>query len=318
MRLLPLLLLLTHAALAQTTWRAATEYPAASIAGEGLAHFGAALEQRTAGQLRLEPRYDGPDGLRSATIPDAVADGQLEVGDALGGALTALDPAFQLSSLPFLALSIEDSWRLYQAARATYANAFAAHGQRLLYATPRPASGIWSRAPITNAISLQGLALRTYDDAGAQVFRAAGAKPVVVPIADTAQQLQQGNVDAVLTSGDTGAGEQLWDVARYFLAVGYAMPLSFATVSTAAYERLTPEQRLAVDAAAAETEAGQWHGLRDRTAKTYDTMRLHGVEITAPDPALTTELALVSADVTTAWLRDAGPEAAAALDAYRR
>ncbi len=318
MRLLLLLLLLTHAAVAQTTWHGATEYPAASIAGEGLAHFAAAVEQRTAGQLRLEPRYDGPDGLRSATIPEAVADGRIEVGDALGGAITGLDPIFQLSSLPFLATTVEDAWRLYQAARPAYIRAFAEHGQRLLYATPRPASGIWSRAPVTGSMSLQDLTLRTYDEAGAQVFRAAGARPVVVPIADTAQRLDDGSVDAVLTSGDTGAGEQLWTEARYFLAIGYAMPLSFTTVSAAAYERLPPEQRLAVDEAAAELDADQWRGLLDRIEQTYKAMRLHGVEITEPDAGMAAELALASAHVTEEWLRRAGPEADAVLNAYRK
>ena len=321
-RFLSLLLLahaaLGHAAFAQTIWRGATEYPAASVAGEGLARLAAILEQRTAGQLRLEPRYDGPDGLRSATIPTAVAEGRLEVGDALGGAITALDPIFQLSSLPFLAPTVADGWRLYQAARPAYVRAFAAHGERLLYATPRPASGLWSRAPVTGLVALQDLTLRTYDEAGAQVFRAAGARAVVVPIADTAQRLDDGSVDAVLTSGDTGVGEQLWNDARYFLAIGYAMPLSFTTLSAAAYERLPPEQRRAVDEAAAELDADQWRGLLERVQQTYKAMRLHGVEITEPDAGMAAELALASANVTEAWLRGAGPEAAAVLDAYRR
>ena len=76
-------------------------------------------------------------------------------------------------------------------------------------------------------------------------------------------------MDAVLSSGDTGAGEQLWNDARYFLAIGYAMPLSFTTVSarclSSACRRSSAWPWIE---AAAELDADQRRGLLDRIEQT--------------------------------------------------
>ncbi len=304
------------AAQAQTVWRAATEYPATAMPGEGLATFARLLDETTGGQLRLAPAYDAPDGLRSATIPAAVQAGRIEVGDAFAGTLVALDPVFQLSSLPFLATTQDQAWRLYQAAKPAYERVYAAHGQRLLYATPWPNSGIWSRDPVPGPEVLQGLAIRTYDATSTAVLRGAGAAAVEYSFADAMPHLKDGSVTAVLSSGDGGAGRKLWDYTTHFTAIGYAMPLSFATVSTAAYDALSPALRTQVDNAGVATEAAQWQALTRRTERNYVTMRANGVLIEPPSPALAAALAQAGAAVTRAWQASAGP-AADVLGAYR-
>ncbi len=315
-RLIALLLLLTaHAAQAQTLWRGVSEYPATAVPGEALTTL-ARLLAPAGIDLRLQ--FDAPDGLRSATIPDAVQSNRIEVGDAFAGALSGLDPIFQLSSLPFLATSLDDAWKLYQAAKPTYTLRFATRGQRLLYAAPWPASGIWSREALTGPISLHGLAIRTYDAASTHALHGAGADPVLLSFADTMPRLTDGSLTAVLSSGDGGAGRRLWEFTRHFTAVGYAMPLSFATVSDAAYGALTPDQQHAVDRAGAETERLQWQGLLRRIEDNYRTMRANGVSIEAPDPAVAAALTEAGAAVITIWATQAGPDATAVLEAYRR
>jgi TRAP-type C4-dicarboxylate transport system substrate-binding protein len=286
--------------------------------GEGLALFARLVGERTGGAVTVEAAFDGAGGLRSATIPGAVEAGRIEVGDAFAGALAGLDPIFQLSSLPFLATSLADARRLYTVARPAYEQVFAAKGQRLLYVTPWPASGIWSRDRLDGPGSLQGLAIRTYDETSTQVMREAGAASVVLSFADLAPRLADGSVVAVLSSGDGGAGRKLWEYTRHFLAIGYAMPLSFATVSNRAYAALPEAQRAAVDAAAAETEAAQWQAIIRRTAANEATMRQNGVSIEQPDAALAAVLAQAGARVTATWAAQAGAEAAAVLGAYRR
>jgi TRAP-type C4-dicarboxylate transport system substrate-binding protein len=313
--LIAVLLLIATPAAAQTVWRGVSEYPGTAVPGDALKTLAAQLAP--AG-IDLRFQFDAPDGLRSATIPDAVQAGRIEVGDAFAGALSGLDPIFQLSSLPFLATSIEDAWKLYQAAKPTYTLRFAARGQRLLYAAPWPASGIWSRDSLAGPASLHDLPIRTYDAASTQALRAAGADAVQLSFADAMPRLADGSVTAVLSSGDGGAGRRLWEFTRHFTAVGYAMPLSFATVSDTAYDALTAEQRLAVDRAGAETERLQWQGLRRRIDDNYKTMRANGVSIETPDPAIATALAQAGAKVITDWATHAGPDAAAILNAYRK
>ncbi len=296
-----------------TTWAAATEYPATSMPGIGLATFARLVTARSSGRIVVQPGFDAPDGLRSATIPAAVQSGRLAIGDAFAGALDGLDPVFQLSSLPFAAADAAAAWRLYAAARSLYAAAFATRRQTLLYATPWPPSGIWCRRPVRTAADLEGLAIRTYDAASTEVFAAAGAAPVQLSFADATPRLQDGSLAAVLSSGDGGAGRRLWDQLPHFTAIGYAMPLSLATVNDGLYQSLATDLRSIVDGAAAETEAAQWRLLGEREATNRAAMLAHGMTIDQPDPSLADRLRQAAAETVAAWVRMAGPDRAAAL-----
>ena len=311
------LLLIAPAAAQSVTWRAATEYPATAMPGEGLATFAREVDEKTGHAVQVIPEFDAPDGLTSAAIPAAVQAGRIAVGDAFSGALAGIDPVFALSSLPFVATSAEQARALYDAARPFYAAAFARLGQVLLYSTPWPPSGIWSRRPVTAPEDLAHLKIRTYDATSSAVFRRAGANAVNISFADTMAQLRDGRIDAVLSSGDGGAGRKLWEFTPSFTAIGYAMPLSFATVSDTALGALDPEVRREVLAAAAETEALQWHALIGRQENNADVMRLNRVTILAPSPALSALLKTAAQAPVAEWVARAGPAAARSLEAVR-
>ena len=91
----------------------------------------------------------------------AVRDGRVPAGDAFAGALGAVHPLFGLSSLPFLATSIDEAKRLADLARPAYERALSRFGQRFLHTTPWPASGIWSKRPVATAEDLRALSIRT-------------------------------------------------------------------------------------------------------------------------------------------------------------
>ncbi|WP_454731087.1 MULTISPECIES: TRAP transporter substrate-binding protein [Cupriavidus] len=302
-----------------TTWRMATEYPSSAMPGEGLATFAEEVGARTAGALAVRPSYDASAGIRSAQMPAAVREGKLEGGDAFGGALGAVDPLFLLSSLPFVATSVDGARRLAELARADYARAFAAQGQHLLYLTPWPPTGLWSRDPVATLAGLRALSVRTYDETSTEVMKAAGAQATNLSFADAMPRLKDGSVNAVLSSGDGGAGRKLWDYLPNFTAIGYAMPLSFTTVNAAAYAALPPATRAAVDAAAQATEQKQWARLDTRLEENTARMRANGVAIQAsPAPAVQQALREAGAGAVSAWRARVGGERAGVLDAFTR
>ena len=264
---------------AAETWRIVTEYPATAITGEGIAAFAAAVTLESGGALIVQPGFDAPDGLRSASMLEAVARGQVAAADAFTGALASETPIFQLSALPFLTASAADTGRLLQAARPAYEHALAARGLSLLYATPWPATGLWSRTAIADAAALQGLRIRTYDAASTAVFALTGAKPVQISFADSIKRLQAGDLDAVLSSGDGGAGAKLWEILPYFTVLDYASPLSLAFCNTAALAALPGAVRDAVLQAASDTEARQFRAIDTRAAENGARMRANGVQI---------------------------------------
>lgn len=145
MAMTPLLGLATFPARAEAAeWGIATEYPATAMPGEGIAFFAETANLEAQGILHVRPAFDAPDGLRSARMPGAVAQGKPEAADAFTGALAGLAPILQLSALPFLTGSADDTRRLLEAARPAYVKVLSERGLTLLYATPWPATGLWS------------------------------------------------------------------------------------------------------------------------------------------------------------------------------
>ena len=299
-------------AAAQTVWRMPTEYPANAMPGEGLSTFASAVAKRAGGGLAIEPLYDAK--LKSADVPKAIADGSIQAGDAFGGSLGGLDPIFALSSLPFVVPSIADAKRLAEAARPAYEQAFAAKGVKLLYTTPWPPSGLWTKDPLASVEALRALAVRTYDATSTAVLGTVGAKAFNISFADAQARVKDGSVNAVLSSGDGGAGRKLWEQLPHFAELNYAIPLSFAVVSLPLYEGLPPDLRRAVDEAAAETEARQWAAIETRLGENYRRMRENGVTIrTQIDPAIVAALKQAAANAVADWRAKAG-SAASLLD----
>ena len=304
-----------------TVWSMATEYPATTVSGEAIAFFADRMAKESSGRLAIAPSYDAPRGLKSADIVLAIRDGQLAAGDSFAGALGRIDPLFLLSSLPFVATGPAEARRLLDAARGLYANRFIREKQRLLYATPWPASGLWAKKPILTPADLAGLPLRVYDATGFELFASAGARPVNLSFADTMPRIVDGSVQAVLSSGDGGAGRKLWEHLPYFTEIGYAMPLSFGTLGQPLYDDLPADLRGVVDRGADATQAWLWELLTRRIEQNHARLEANKVTIVAADrvsPELRAALVQAASGAIESWKHQAGPEAAAVLDAQRR
>ncbi|WP_375460426.1 TRAP transporter substrate-binding protein [uncultured Enterovirga sp.] len=311
--------LVARPATAETRWRMATEYPASAMPGEGIAAFARSLAEFSGGEIAIEPVFDAKGEFRSAEIVKTVAAQQIEAGDAFGPALSALDPLFALSSLPFLVRSVADARRLADLARDAYLRSLAERGLVLLYVTPWPPTGLWTRTDLASVDALRALSVRAYDASSTEVLLRAGAKAQNLSFADAMPKLKDGSVDAVLSSGDGGAGRNLWQFLPHFAEVNYAIPLSFAVLDAKVHRTLPDRIRQAVDRAGAATEARQWEALRTRLDENYARMRQNGVTIrTELGPAIASLLRWAGEATIADWRTKAGSAALAILDSFKQ
>jgi TRAP-type C4-dicarboxylate transport system substrate-binding protein len=295
-----------------------TEYPQSAMPGLGITTFAKYLAELSAGKLQIKPSFDASAGIKSAGMLAAIADGRVQAGDALAGALEAEDAIFALPTLPFLATSTADAKRLAELARPYLGAALQKKGLRLLYLTPWPPSGIWSKAPLKTTSDLSGLSIRTYDKISSEVFASVGAKAAPISFADTMPKLADGSINAVLSSGDGGAGRKLWEYLPYFSEITYTLPLSVASVNQAVYGGLAPDLREAVDAAGRQTEAELWLALSTRLQENYARMRQNGVTIdSTPAPAIVEAFQAGAAAAQRAWCTRSGPACVQILDAFK-
>jgi TRAP-type C4-dicarboxylate transport system substrate-binding protein len=317
---LVLCLLVPGAAVAQTiTWVMPNEYPATSIHGEGDQHFADLVRQKTGGRITITHQFEAASGLRSRDMLDAVATGKVPIADAFSGAYGEREPVFLLPSLPFVAVTTDQARALFESAQATYERVLAKHNQKLLYPSPWPPTGIWAKRPILAPETLKGLRIRTYDANGTVTFKAIGAEPQQISFTDAVAKLTTGEVQAVLSSGDGGAGARLWDYLDHFTAINYAMPLSLVTINLDTWKQLSPALQRAVSDAAVATETRQWTAIRARVDANYTRMQANLVTVTPRVPAeLTAALKAAGRVAVNGWLEQIGPEGRLLLADYER
>lgn len=302
-------------AVAQVQWKMATEYPESNISGVGLATFGKLLASKTNGYVTTVNAFDNEMKISSGDMPRAAQDNRIAGGDAFAGLLEASDPIFGLSSLPFVVQSVDSAIAMNARARPLYERALSARRLKLLYMTIWPSSGIWSDQPLRSVDDLRALSVRTYDDSSAGVMRAVGATAQSLPFNEAIAGIREHRLNAILTSGDGGAGRKLWDDLRHFTPINYAIPVSIAFVRQDDFEALPKEVQDQVEAAAAETGKSQVDLLADRTTENYRRMRSNGVSIDEPaSPAIIAALKGAASGAIAAWRAKVPPEAAAILD----
>ncbi len=256
-------------------WSMVSDHPAGTVAGGAIQLFAAALSGRTLGVLTGKPT-----SLPSTDLIAAVQQGRVQIADVFAGSLTTLDPIFELPTLPFIVDSVSDAERLECLAEPTYRRQLSRAGLHLLFVSPWPPTGLWSRRPVKATRDVTALRVRTYDDASSEVLESLGARAAALPVQDVGPLLRAGGLDAVLSSGDGSVGKVLGEDLANFSAIRYAYPVSFVVMNQSMYEALPEVQRRQVDAAAMEVARQQWRLLPARIRTNYAHMQNAGVVVT--------------------------------------
>jgi TRAP-type C4-dicarboxylate transport system substrate-binding protein len=311
---------LASTAWAQTLrWDMPNEYPETSIHGEGDRFFARDLAGRSTGRIDITHHFDASLGYRSKDLLDAIGQGKVALGDMYVGALGGVHPIFLLPSLPFLAVTPAEARRLVDVARPEYERVLAQHNQKLLYPSPWPPAGLWAKKPVVSVEDLKGLRVRTADANATLAMRAAGAQPQQISFADTLPLLKTGAIDAVLSSGDGGAGDRLMETLTHFTAIGFSMTMSMVTMNLDTWKALPPDLQEAVLAAAAATSERQWAEIVNRVSTNYERMRGKGIAIvTDLSPEYQAALRAAGQVAVDNWLAAMGPTGKDVLDRYRQ
>ncbi len=308
----------TAASAATVKWDMANEYQESSIHGEGQKVFSDTLMKESGGSVVVTNHFGGSIGYKSKEHFDAVGDGALPIANTSMGQVAGIEPIFLLSSLPFLVGSADDAKLLWEVAKPHYEAVFAKHNQVLLYASPWPPAGIWSKKPVLSSSSLSGLKIRAWDASGTRTLKTAGAAAVQMSWADVVPQLSSGGIEAVLTSAEGGVNAKFWEHLSHFNAINYSMSLNMTHVNKDAFDALSAEQKAAVMKAAEVAGDAAWAALAERVGQNYKDMRANGITVAETVPAgFLGELNAAGDGVYDDWLSKVGDTGKAILDEYK-
>ncbi|MEP3349597.1 MAG: TRAP transporter substrate-binding protein [Marinomonas sp.] len=279
-------LILTSIALSQASFTLAVEkfdfsneYNATSIHAEGDKYFIEQVTKLSEGNIDITLHTGASLGFKSADNFYAVADNAIQIADTLAGTMAGIDPIFLLSSLPFIVENEDQAELLYNIAKPYYQKVFAQNGQILLYASPWPASGIWSETQVTTKAELANLKIRTYDKNGTLTLREAGAEPIRLSWGDVVPQLSTGAIKAVLTSADAGASAKFWEHLDHYSAIQYAIPLNMVHMNKDVFDDLSSDEQSSILKAAALTDEHNWKTVRTRVTGNYKELTSNDVTI---------------------------------------
>ena len=290
---------------AQVKLQLINEYPATSITADADLRFAKEVEKASGQAITIETKQDKDNPFKGDEQVKAVSQGKTQMGTLFGGVLGNDNSLFLLSSLPFAAKDFAQAKALYECAKPALAQGAEKLDAHLLYVTPWPPSGIWSVQPLTNETDIKALKIRTYDATSKSVFERLGAQSVQLPYSALAEKLQKNEVNAVLTSGDGGAGRKLWTQLPNFMAVSYSIPLSYTIINMDTWRKLDDAQRTILTNAAEKVAAESWAGVEQRIEANYARMRENKMTLnTAPPESIMTALKKAGEEETTQWLKD--------------
>jgi len=310
-------LALATGALAQTKWDMPTPYAATNFHTENVVQFVADIDKATAGKLKITVHANG-SLFKANEIKRAVQGGQAQIGEILISGYANEDPVFGADSVPFLATSYADAAKLWKVSKKALDERLARQGLKVLYSVPWPPQGIYANRPIATIADMKGLKMRTYNPATSRIAELAGAQPVTIQAAELAQAMATGAVNANITSGATGYDTKAWEQVKYFYDTQAWLPKNIVFVSQKAFDALDKASQNAVLKAATEAEARGWKVSEEKTAFYLGELKKNGMTVAPPSPALKAGLKKIGDTMTAEWVKTAGADGQAIVEAFRK
>ena len=305
------------AALAQTKWDMPTPYAATNFHTENVTQFAADVDKATNGKVKIQV-HPNASLFKANEIKRAVQGGQAQIGEILISGYSNEDPLFGVDSVPFLATSYAEAAKLWKASRKAIEERFARQGMKVLYAVPWPPQGIYSSKPLNSVGDMKGLKMRTYNPYTSRIAELAGAQPVTIQAAELAQAFATGAVNANITSGATGYDTKAWEVVKNYYDTQAWLPKNVVFVNQKAFDALDKASQDAVLKAAAAAEERGWKTSEEKTKWYLDQLKSNGMNVAAPSAQLKADFQKIGATMTEEWLKTAGADGKAVVDAYKK
>jgi TRAP-type C4-dicarboxylate transport system substrate-binding protein len=121
-----------------------------------------------------------------------------------------------------------------------------------------------------------------------------------------------------MSSGSTGYDSKVWETLTHFYDTQAWLPKNMIIANKAAFEALDkPTQEAVLKAAKAAEERG-WTLAQEKTKWYTDQLAAKGMKVLPPSPELKAGFQKIGEQLTADWLKKAGADGQAIIDAYRK
>jgi TRAP-type C4-dicarboxylate transport system substrate-binding protein len=307
----------TALAQAQVKWDLPSGYGANTFQMQNLQQFAEGVDKATGGKLKITV-HPNASLFKANENKRAVQSAQVPAGEFILSGAANEAPIFGVDSIPFLATSYADSRRLDEASRPLLVKTLAAQGIKLLYTVPWPPQSLYSAKPVSGLKDLKGTKMRAYNPATSFIANAVGAQPVTIQLAELPAALATGGVDNFLTSSASGVDSKLYESVKYFYAVAAWLPRNAVVVNQKSFDALDKATQEAVLKQAADAEQRGWRLSEQKDGEYLKELSAKGMKIDPVADGLKKELKSIGEQMTADWVRLAGADGKAVIDAFHR
>jgi TRAP-type transport system periplasmic protein len=304
-------------AFAQTKWDLPTGYATGSFQTENVQLFANEVDKATAGKLKITLHASG-SLYKANEIKRAVQTGQTPAGEFLLSGSANENPLFGVDSIPFLATDYAQARKLYAASKPALDKLLASQGMKLMFSVPWPGQSLYSVKAINGPDDLKGTKMRAYNPATTRIAQMLKAQPTTIQLAELGQALATGTVENFLTSSASGVENKLFEQTKFFYPVNAWLPRNATVVSQKSFDALDKTTQDALLKAAATAESRGWAVSEQKDTDFVKELAAKGMKIAPPSDALRKELMAIGETMTADWLKTAGAEGKAVVDAFNK
>jgi TRAP-type C4-dicarboxylate transport system substrate-binding protein len=276
---------------AAITIKLATLVPINSSWHKALLDMGAEWEAKTAGRVKLTVYAGGTQGSEDATIR-MMRPGvdQLQSNLLMISGLSTIDESFNVFGIPFFFQSDAEGQYVLEKLTPMLEKRLEAKGYRLLAWGSAGWVQLFSKKPLTSLADIKAAKLYTSqgDDRMVQWYKANGFRPVALNANDIPAQLKlsTGMIDAAPSPPYPALLLQIFRDAKYMLDVRFAPLYGAVILSNDAWNKIEPNDRPIVVAAAKNIEKRLLGEAPKLDADSIATMKSRGLTVTTIDPKI--------------------------------
>ncbi len=282
---------------AHAAWQMATPYPESNFHTQNIQQFAKEVDAATDGKVQINVHAAG-SLIKHQEIKNAVRSKQIEIGEFIISNLANENPIFALDSVPFVAVSFDDSWKMYQASKPALEEELGRQNLKVLFSVPWPPQGLYTDRAIEKIEDLKGIKMRAYSPQTERLAQLAGTVPTQVEVPDLAQAFTTGRVNAMITSTSTGVNTTAWDYLSHFYDVKAFLPKAL------------------LDAAATAEKRGWEMAEADHSAQ-RKVLQEKGIKVGDGSEALNAALHDIGKTMAAEWAKESGDRGQAVLKAYQ-
>ena len=304
-------------ALAQTKWDLPSGYGTNTFQVQNLQWFAEEVDKATKGKLKIT-LHPSASLFKANEIKRAVQTGQTQAGEFILSGASNENALFGVDSVPFLATSYTEAKKLDDISKPYLEKLLASQGMKLLYTVAWPPQGLYSLKPVASMSDLKATKMRAYNPATTRIAEYVGAQPVTIQLAELPQGLATGTVQNFLTSSASGIDSKLYEHVKYFYDVNAWLPRNAVVVNQKAFDALDKATQDAVTKVAAEAGPRGWKISEQKDAEYLKELSAKGMTVDTGSDGLKRELKLIGGRMSTEWMKSAGDDGKAIIEAFRK